>query len=69
MRMTHVIRGEDHLTNTPKQILLYRALGYDPPEFAHLPLILGEDRTPLSKRHGASSVSEFSAWATCRTPW
>lgn len=59
MRMTHVIRGEDHISNTPKQILLYQALGYEPPQFAHLPLILGDDRAPLSKRHGASSVSEF----------
>ena len=59
MRMSHVIRGEDHLSNTPKQILLYQALGFEPPIFAHLPLILGEDRTPLSKRHLASSVSEF----------
>jgi glutamyl-tRNA synthetase len=59
MRMTHVIRGEDHITNTPKQILLYQALGYEIPQFAHLPLILGADRAPLSKRHGASSVSEF----------
>lgn len=59
MRMSHVIRGEDHITNTPKQILLYQALGYEAPQFAHLPLIIGSDRAPLSKRHGASSVSEF----------
>jgi len=59
MRMTHVIRGEDHITNTPKQILLYQALGYESPQFAHLPLIMGADHQPLSKRHGASSVAEF----------
>ena len=59
MRITHVIRGADHLSNTPKQILLYRALGAAPPIFAHVPLILGPDRTRLSKRHGATSVSSY----------
>jgi glutamyl-tRNA synthetase len=59
MKITHVIRGDDHLSNTPKQILIYRALGYDVPEFAHLSLILGPDRKPLSKRHGATAVFEF----------
>lgn len=59
MEMTHVIRGEDHISNTPKQILIYQALGLTPPQFAHIPLILGPDRTPLSKRHGANSVGEF----------
>jgi glutamyl-tRNA synthetase len=59
MRITHVIRGADHLSNTPKQILLYRALGAVPPVFAHVPLILGPDRTRLSKRHGATSVSSY----------
>ena len=59
MEISHVIRGDDHLPNTPKQILIYNALGFKLPRFAHIPLILGEDRTPLSKRHGASSVSEF----------
>ncbi len=59
MEVSHVIRGDDHLSNTPKQILLYRALGLSPPQFAHIPLILGPDRTPLSKRHGANSVGEF----------
>jgi glutamyl-tRNA synthetase len=59
MKMSHVIRGEDHISNTPKQILIYRALGMDPPQFAHMPLILGADRTPLSKRHGANSVGDF----------
>jgi glutamyl-tRNA synthetase len=59
MRITHVIRGDDHLTNTPKQILLYQDLGYTIPKFAHLPMILGTDRTRLSKRHGAVSVQEF----------
>lgn len=56
MKISHVIRGEDHLSNTPKQIVIYEALGFDIPQFAHLPIILGEDRTKLSKRHGAVSV-------------
>ena len=59
MEITHVIRGEDHISNTPRQVLLYRALGFAPPRFAHLSLVLGPDHTPLSKRHGATSVSEF----------
>ena len=61
MEVTHVIRGEDHISNTPRQILLYRALGFGPPRFAHLSLVLGPDHTPLSKRHGATSVAEFRA--------
>jgi len=59
MQISHIIRGEDHLANTPKQIQLYRALGFDPPAFAHIPLILGVDRTRLSKRHGATSVLAY----------
>jgi nondiscriminating glutamyl-tRNA synthetase len=59
MHITHVIRGEDHLSNTPRQILIYQALGWQPPSFAHHPLILGTDRTPLSKRHGATAVSQY----------
>lgn len=59
MGITHVIRGDDHLNNTPRQIHLYEALGYPKPAFAHLPLILGQDRTRLSKRHGATSVSAY----------
>ncbi|NPA13266.1 MAG: glutamate--tRNA ligase [Aquificae bacterium] len=59
MEITHVIRGEDHLSNTPKQILIYRALGFKEPQFAHLPIILGEDKSKLSKRHGAVSVRAF----------
>ena len=59
MRITHVIRGEDHISNTPKQILIYRALGWDVPEFAHLPTILGRDKKKLSKRHGATSIYEY----------
>ena len=59
MRITHVIRGEDHLSNTPKQVLLYGAAGATPPVFAHLPLILGPDKKRLSKRHGATSVTEY----------
>ena len=60
MRITHIIRGADHLSNTPKQALLYRALGATPPIFAHVPLILGSDRTRLSKRHGATSVGSYA---------
>jgi glutamyl-tRNA synthetase len=59
MRITHVIRGDDHISNTPKQILIYRGLGQTPPSFAHLPLILGTDKKRLSKRHGATSVLEY----------
>lgn len=61
MEVTHVIRGEDHLSNTPRQILLYEALGFSPPAFAHLSLVMGPDHSPLSKRHGATSVTEFRA--------
>ena len=61
MEITHVIRGEDHLSNTALQIMLYRALGCEPPEFAHHGLILAEDRTKLSKRHGAVNVRELRA--------
>src|SRR3984885_14038452 len=60
MRITHVIRGADHLSNTPKQALIYQALGATPPVFAHVPLILGPDRTRLSKRHGATSVGSYA---------
>jgi glutamyl-tRNA synthetase len=59
MRVTDVIRGADHISNTPKQILIYRALGVEPPRFAHLPLILGPDKQRLSKRHGATSVGAY----------
>jgi glutamyl-tRNA synthetase/nondiscriminating glutamyl-tRNA synthetase len=59
MEITHVIRGEDHLSNTPRQILLYQSLGFTAPEFAHLALVMGPDHSPLSKRHGATSVAEF----------
>ncbi len=59
MGITHVIRGDDHLNNTPKQIQLYEALGYDVPQFAHVPMILGPDKTKLSKRHGAVSVLAY----------
>jgi glutamyl-tRNA synthetase len=59
MGMTLVLRGDDHVNNTPRQILLYQALGYAVPEFAHVPMILGADKTRLSKRHGATSVMEY----------
>ena len=57
--ITHVVRGEDHLSNTPKQLLVLRALGVEPPRYAHLPLLLGPDGKKLSKRHGAASVQEL----------
>ena len=60
MAITHVVRGDDHISNTPKQLLLYRALGAQLPQFAHVPLILGPDRKRLSKRHGATSVMEYA---------
>ena len=59
MAIDHVVRGDDHISNTPKQVLLYRAFGAAPPKFAHVPLILGPDRKRLSKRHGATSVMEY----------
>ncbi len=59
MEITHVVRGEDHISNTPRQVLLYEALGFELPVFAHLSLVLGPDHGPLSKRHGATSVAEF----------
>jgi glutamyl-tRNA synthetase/nondiscriminating glutamyl-tRNA synthetase len=59
MEVTHVIRGEDHISNTPRQVLLYEAFDYTPPLFAHLSLVMGPDHAPLSKRHGATSVKEF----------
>jgi glutamyl-tRNA synthetase/nondiscriminating glutamyl-tRNA synthetase len=59
MEVTHVIRGEDHISNTPRQILLYEAFGWAPPLFAHVSLVMGPDHSPLSKRHGATSVQEF----------
>lgn len=61
MRISHVIRGDDHLPNTPKQILIFEALGYESPLFAHIPMILGADRSKLSKRHGNTSVEQFRA--------
>src|SRR4029079_8734742 len=60
MAITHVVRGDDHISNTPKHILLYRALGAPVPQFAHVPLILGTDKKRLSKRHGATSVMEYA---------
>ena len=59
MEITHVVRGDDHISNTPKQLLLYQAFGASPPRFAHVPLILGPDRKRLSKRHAATSVMEY----------
>src|SRR5712692_7098700 len=61
MRISHVIRGADHISNTPKQLLLYHALGAQPPVFAHVPLILGADKSRLSKRHGATDVNTYRA--------
>lgn len=59
MKISHVIRGEDHIPNTPKHIIIQRAFGYTPPIYAHLPLVLGPDRSKLSKRHGATSIDEY----------
>jgi glutamyl-tRNA synthetase len=59
MEITHVLRGDDHISNTPRQIRIYEALGWTPPQFAHVPMILGADGTRLSKRHGATSVTTF----------
>ena len=59
MGITHVLRGDDHVSNTPFQILIYEALGWKPPKFGHMPMILGQDKKRLSKRHGATSVEEF----------
>jgi len=59
MDITHVMRGDDHISNTPKQILIYEALGLTIPEFSHIPMIMGQDHTRLSKRHGATSVMEY----------
>jgi glutamyl-tRNA synthetase, bacterial family len=59
MGVTNIIRGDDHIANTPKQIILYEALGLKPPKFAHIPMILGEDKSRMSKRHGATAISEY----------
>ncbi|AIF50097.1 glutamate--tRNA ligase [Pelosinus sp. UFO1] len=59
MKITHVIRGEEHLSNTPRQVVLYEALGFVPPVFGHISLILGTDRTKMSKRHGATAVDSY----------
>lgn len=59
MKISHVIRGEDHISNTPKQLLIYNALGVNPPVYAHLPMILGSDKSKLSKRHGAVSLLSY----------
>jgi nondiscriminating glutamyl-tRNA synthetase len=59
MKISHVIRGDDHISNTPRQVHLYHALGYELPKFAHLPMILGHDKTRLSKRHGATSIDSY----------
>ena len=59
MKITHVVRGEDHISNTPKQILIYKAFNWESPIFAHLPMILGEDKKRLSKRHGATGVQSY----------
>lgn len=61
MNVSHVLRGDDHVSNTPKQIALYHAMGYELPEFGHVPMILGKDGAKLSKRHGATSITEYQA--------
>ncbi|MDP7022573.1 MAG: glutamate--tRNA ligase [Candidatus Krumholzibacteria bacterium] len=60
MEISHVVRGDDHISNTPRHLMLYEALGYRIPKFAHLPMILGEDKSRLSKRHGATSLGDFA---------
>ena len=70
MAITHVVRGDDHISNTPKQVLLFEAFGRPVPQFAHVPLILGPDKKRLSKRHGATSVMEYQrARAICPRRW
>ncbi len=59
MRITHILRGEDHITNTPRQMQIFRALGVEPPVYGHMPLIVGQDRARLSKRHGATSLLQY----------
>jgi len=59
MKITHIIRAEEHLSNTPRQVFIYRALGFDVPQFAHVSLILAPDHSKLSKRHGAVSVGDY----------
>ncbi len=59
MQITHVVRGDDHLTNTPRQVPIFRALGFPAPQFGHLPMILGQDKARLSKRHGATSIMAY----------
>lgn len=61
MKISHIVRGEEHLSNTPRQVLLYQALEVKPPAFAHISLILGEDRSKMSKRHGATAISQYRA--------
>jgi glutamyl/glutaminyl-tRNA synthetase len=68
MRITHVIRGDDHVTNTPRQKMMYEACGWPVPEFCHIPMILGEDRSRLSKRHGATSIDQFAKKAIYPRP-
>jgi nondiscriminating glutamyl-tRNA synthetase len=68
MNITHVIRGDDHISNTPRQLALYNALGWEPPQFAHLSTILGGDRARLSKRHGATSLESFRAMGILPEP-
>ena len=69
MAITHVIRGDDHISNTPKHVLLFEALGAPAPLFAHVPLILGADKKRLSKRHGATSVTDTSVRGSFPTRW
>jgi glutamyl-tRNA synthetase len=69
MEVSHVIRGEDHLSNTAAQLMLYAVFGFPPPVFAHHALVLGKDRAKLSKRHGSVTVREFRRQASYRKPW
>ena len=69
MEVTHVIRGEDHISNTPRQMLLYQALGFTPPELLIFRWCWGRTTRPLSKRHGATSVADFARVAICPRRW
>jgi len=69
MRITLVMRGDDHISNTPKQIMLYEALGAEIPRFAHLPMIHGTDGKKLSKRHGATAVADYQHMGSCPRRW
>ena len=69
MEISHVLRAEEWLSSVPRHVLIYQALGYEPPQFAHQPMILGADRGKLSKRHGAVPIVEYYEQGYCRCGW